>query len=128
MFAITVMAPGRSVSVDGIVDSAATDVVLPLRVAQGLGIDLTNAPIGQAKQAGGAVLTYRYAHVRLRIADSREAYEWDATVGFLNLPGRAYGLFGHAGFLDFFDTTLRGAAKEVIVLPNAAFQGRHITP
>jgi hypothetical protein len=124
MFAVTVMTPTAAKVMDGVVDSASTDVVFPLQVAQACGLDLRNAPPGQATQAGGRVLSFRYAHVRLRITDGREAYEWDAPVGVLNVPGKRYALLGHAGFLDFFDVTLRGAAKEVLVTPNASFSGR----
>jgi hypothetical protein len=124
MFGVTILSPNGPVSVDGLVDSGSTDVIFPLTTAQACGIDLTNAPVGEAQQAGGATLPFRYAHVRLRVSDGQEACEWDSIVGFLKSPKRRHALLGHAGFLDFFDVQLRGAAKETLVDPNAAFPGQ----
>jgi hypothetical protein len=123
---VTLITPSGRRFIDGLIDSASTDAVFPVHVAAQVGIDLTNAPVGQGSQAGGSALAFRYAAVRLRIADAQEAYEWDAIVGFLNSPGKPYALLGHAGFLNFFDVQLRGAAKETIVDPNAAFPGQRI--
>jgi hypothetical protein len=128
MFAITIKTSAGQRAIDGLVDSAATDVIFPPHVAQRLGVDLSSAPIGQATQAGGAVLAFRYAHVRLYLSDGRESYQWGATVGFLTSPGKPYALLGHAGFLDFFDVTLRGEAKETIVDPSIAFPGQRVRP
>ena len=114
------MAPGWA--------TAADDKVFPLQVARLLGIDLSNAPMGSAAQAGGTVLTYRYAPVHLRLSDGVEAFEWDAIVGFLDRPGMRRALLGHSGFLDFFDVLLRGEAKEAIVTPNGAFPGQKVRP
>jgi hypothetical protein len=126
VFAITLITPSGQWAIDGMVDSGATDVVFPSHVAQRAGLNLANAPLGQATQAGGTVLTFRYARARLRIADNRDVCEWDAVVGFLTSPGKPYALLGHAGFLDFFDVLLRGAAKETVVTPNAAFAGQQV--
>ena len=83
-------------------------------------------PSDRPPRTGGTVLSFRYAHVLLRLADGREAYEWPAIVGFLTSPGKHYALFGQAGFLNFFDVTFRGHDKETIIEPNAAFAGQHI--
>jgi hypothetical protein len=128
MFSITTITPAGMVTVDGLVDSGATEVVLPLRVAPLMGLGLTHAPVGQATQADGSIVTHRYAHIDLYLSDGRETYRWPAVVAFLDVPGRRYALLGHAGFLDFFDVQLRGAAKETIVDPNAAFPGQRIRP
>jgi len=60
--------------------------------------------------------------VTLRLSDGLETCEWPATVGFIDLPLR-WALLGHAGFLDFFDTELRGARREVFMTPNGRFPG-----
>ena len=76
-------------------------------------------------QAGGIPLTYRYAPVRLLLSDGRETCQWTAIVGFLDMPGKMRANLGHAGFLEFFDTMLYGARREVEIIPNAAFSGTH---
>src|SRR5205807_1552788 len=93
--------------------------------ARQLGIDLSHAPIGRSVQAGGAPLTYRYAPVRLHPSDGRETCQWDALVGFLDVPGKMRATLGHAGFLEFFDAFLYGTRREVEITPNAAFTGSH---
>ncbi len=37
-----------------------------------------------------------------------------------------YNLLGHGGFLEFFDAEFRGAAHEVILIPNASFPGTQV--
>ena len=128
MLSITAITPSGMASVDGLVDSGATEVVMPLRVVPALGLDLTNAPAGQATQADGSIVTHRYAHVELYLSDGNEAYRWPAVVAFLDVPGRHHALLGHAGFLDFFDVLLRGAAKETIIDPNSAFPSQRVHP
>ena len=45
--------------------------------------------------------------------------------GFVDLALR-WALLGHAGFLDFFDTELRGSRREVVMTPNRLFPGARI--
>ena len=93
-----------------------------LSLARKLGIDMDGAPQGAAHPVGGTVVPYRYALVTLRLSDGLETCEWQATVGFVDLPLR-WALLGHAGFLNFFDTNLRGARREVSIAANALFSG-----
>jgi hypothetical protein len=109
---------------DGCLDSASDDTLFPRFLAQTLGIDLTGAPQGEARPVSGLVIPYRYSQVTLRVTDGQEECEWAAIVGFADLPLR-WALLGHAGFLDFFDTDLRGARREVVLTPNLSFPGRH---
>lgn len=113
---------GVTYPIEGLVDSAASDVIFPLLVARRLGIDLTKAPVGESRQAGGVWLRYRYAPVQLHLSDGRETCQWGAVVGFLDVPTK-HALLGQAGFLQFFDSFLYGARREVEILPNAAFAG-----
>jgi hypothetical protein len=68
------------------------------------------------------VIPYSFAAVTLRLSDGVETCEWQATVGFVDLPLR-WALLGHAGFLDFFDIEFRGARREVALAPNPRFAG-----
>ena len=124
VFNIRISTPSAAVVRDGLLDTAADDTVFPVTFAHRLGIDLSRAPVGRGKQAGGVAVPYRYATVRLRLSDGTEAYEWQAIVGFLNAPMR-WPLLGQTGVLQFFDAMLRGARREVEILPNAAFAGTH---
>ncbi len=120
--AVQVFGPLGSRVIDGCVDCGCDDTIFSLSVARRLGIDLQGAPQGQAQSVGGPAVAYRYAAVKLQITDGVECYEWLATVGFVDLPLR-WALLGHAGFLDFFDTELRGGRREVSLVPAATFPG-----
>ena len=125
---VAVFGPFGSRLVDGCVDCGSDDTIFPMSLARKLGLDLTGAPQGESHPVGGAIVPYVYAAVTLRLSDGVETCEWQATVGFVDLPLR-WALLGHAGFLDFFDTDLRGAQREVFITPNNAFPGtRRIQP
>jgi len=111
--------------IDGCVDCGSDDTIFPLSLARKLRLDLTGAPQGESHPVGGAIVPYVYAAVTLRVSDGVETCEWQATVGFVDLPLR-WALLGHAGFLDFFDTDLRGARREVFMTPNSSFSGTHL--
>jgi len=119
---VTVVTPVQRWVHASMVDSGADDTIFPDSVATFLGIDLTNAPQGDALHVGGQSVAYRYARVGLSISDGMERYEWEAIVGFLPAPLR-YGLLGLAGFLEFFEVTLSGERKEVVIVPSATFPG-----
>jgi hypothetical protein len=107
---------------DGCLDSASNDTIFPLSLARKLGIDLDRAPQGTAHPVGGMTVPISYAVVTLRLTDGVETCQWQAIVGFVDLPLR-WALLGHAGFLDFFDTELHGARRELVINPNRQFPG-----
>ena len=109
---------------DGCLDCASDDTIFPQSLARKLGIDLSGAAQGEARPVGGLTIPYWYAPVTLRLSDGAETCEWQAIVGFVDLPLR-WALAGHAGFLNFFDTDLRGARREVFITPNTLFPGTH---
>jgi hypothetical protein len=110
---------------DGCIDSASDDTIFPLSLARRLGIDLTNAPQGSAEPVGGVKIPYSYARVQIQLTDGIESLTWQATVGFVDLKMR-WALLGHAGFLNHFDTALRGAQREVMITANTTFLGQRI--
>ncbi len=124
---VRVFGPLGSRLLDGCVDCGSDDTICPLSLARNLGLDLTGAPQGEAYPVGGTTVPYLYAEVSLRVSDGLETCEWQATVGFVDLPLR-WALLGHAGFLDFFDTDLRGAHREVLMTPDRLFPGTRLIP
>jgi hypothetical protein len=109
---------------DGCIDSATDDTIFPQHLALRLGIDLKNAPQGEARPAGHGPLPVLYSRVTLLLTDGFEICEWEAIVGFVAVHLR-WLLLGQAGFLEFFDSELLGARREVILTPNSSFQGKH---
>jgi hypothetical protein len=125
LLAVRLRSPSGSRLFDGCLDSASDDVLFPRRLAAPLGIDLVGATQGEAWPVGGVAIPYLYARVTLQVTDGREECTWEATVGFVDQPLR-WALLGHAGFLEFFDTELRGDRREAILTPNPSFPGRHV--
>lgn len=124
--AARITGPAGTALRDGLLDTGADDTIFPEKVAATLGIDLISAPRYTVNLAGRGPVICRYATVLLRITDAvQETYEWPALVGFIPTPLQN-ALLGHAGFLEFFDTTFLGADRQVVITPNRAFPGRRI--
>ncbi len=119
---VTVIGPSDSRLRDGILDSGADDTVFPESLAAVIGVDLTNAPTRQFSTAAGSAHPVRYAQVTLRLFDGVERREWSAWVGF-SPARRKQALLGIAGFLQFFDTNLRGAAEVAELTVNSLYPG-----
>jgi predicted aspartyl protease len=119
---VAVIGPANTSAVDGHLDTGADDTVFSERLAARIGIDLTNAPLGQATTATLANAPVRYAQVTLRVTDGKEQREWPAWVGFT--PARLHSpLLGFAGFLQFFTATFRGDREEVELTINSFYPG-----
>jgi hypothetical protein len=125
LVAIEVRGPTGTRSLTATADSGADDTLLPAHLAPRLGIDVAQAPEGEAGTVGGPPISYRYATVRLRLSDGYEECEWDAIVGFVTAPMR-WAILGYAGALQYFDLHLLGLRREAVITPNASFSGRHV--
>jgi hypothetical protein len=112
---LTVIGPNGQWSPYVKVDTSADDVVFPLNAAARLGIDLCGAPQLSAGGVGGSSAVIQYAPVILVLTDNIRTYRWRATVGFTAAPLK-FPLFGIAGGLEFFRTTLDGSRKEVEIV------------
>jgi hypothetical protein len=119
---VTLIGPGNSNLVEGLLDSGAEDTVFPEYLAARVGLDLTNAPTGSATGVGGPPIPLRYAEVSLRIAGAQELREWRAWVGFTTVALRRP-LLGFAGFLQFFTATFHGDLEEVELTINSLYPG-----
>ncbi len=106
---------------EGRLDTGSDDTVLPERLAGLIGVDLSNAPIGQSRTANMASVTVRYAQITLRMTDGVERREWPAWVGFT--PAIHRPLLGFAGFLQFFTAAFRGDREEVELTVNSLYPG-----
>lgn len=119
---VSVIGPRKTVPLEGLLDTGADDTVFPQDLANVIGIDLTNAPIGQLTKATLTNASIRYAQVLLRITDGKEQREWPAWVGFTPVKLLSP-LLGFAGFIQFFTATFRGDREEVELTVNSLYPG-----
>lgn len=119
---ISLIGPGGTFVAEVMLDTAADDTVFSENAAAKIGIDLTNAPTGEASGVGGAPVVVRYAAAELRLTDGQEFRRWPAWVAFtaahLKQP-----LLGFAGCLQFFGAFFRGDREEVELEVNALYPG-----
>jgi hypothetical protein len=100
------------------VDSGADDVVFPIRLAPSLGVDLSGGPQRHAGGIGApSPVGLLYAPVILELSDQIETCRWRATVAFAQTRHMRLPLFGIAGGLEHFLTTLNFYASEIIMVP-----------
>lgn len=105
---------------DAQLDSAADDTVFPLRFATRVGIDLANAPIGEASGMTGGPVPLLYTQVELQLSDGIEVRRWPAWVGFGPI---ARPLLGFAGCLQFFTAIFEGDHERVEMTVNRLYPG-----
>jgi hypothetical protein len=124
--AVRITGPGGNALRDGLLDSGAEDTVFPESVAPLIGLDLSQAPQYTVGLAGRGPMVCRFAQVTLWLTDGvSQAFEWETIVAFVPvMPFMP--LLGQAGTLEYFDVTLRGADREMEILPNRNFAGRQI--
>jgi hypothetical protein len=114
--------PATTLLQTALLDTGADDTVFPDWVAVYLGIDLTQAPTGNAAGVSGGPTLVRYAEVTLRLADNQERREWKAWVGFTAARLRSP-LLGYAGCLQYFTATFFGDREEVELTVNGSYPG-----
>ncbi len=95
-----------------LVDPGSDDVVFPVGVAMGIGIDLSGAIKGSSQGVGGTVVPVLYAPSIMRLSDGFEVHRWRAVVAYTQ-AGLRFSLFGIAGGLEHFRTTLDLARREI---------------
>jgi hypothetical protein len=119
---VSVIGPAETTIQTAHLDPGSDDCVFSSHLAAKIGIDLTNAPEGEAAGVGQAPVALRYAQVTLRVVNGSERCEWPAWVAFADTPLNRP-LLGFAGFLQFFTATFHGDQEEVELTVNSRFPG-----
>ncbi|MGH7199206.1 MAG: hypothetical protein ACREJB_01285 [Planctomycetaceae bacterium] len=91
--------------------------MLPAILAGRLRVSLESGA-GVSSGVGGK-LAIRFGTVQFEVSDDIEACSWSARVAFAQSNAQA--VFGQRGFLEYFDTTFRGADHLIVMDPNSAF-------
>lgn len=119
---ITVVGPTGSATYSGLVDTGSDTTILPLAVAQDLGIQVAPAPGPPATVFGGHQVQLLVGEVTLQIQDEKtnETVRWRDIVSFFDTQGREDEILilGHSGFLDYFTATFDGKAGSLTLVAN----------
>lgn len=97
-------------SLFGLVDTGSDTTLLPLFVAERIGVN-PEPETGRYQAVGGQVVTVSYGVVELQIEDETGSLAWSARVAFLD--NRTTALLGQSGFLERFDATFRGVDRQL---------------
>ena len=119
---VTLVGPAGAQADQAMLDSGADDTVFPEQVAHKLGIDLQQAPVGEAAGVTGTPLPVRYAQATLRLTDGKEFRTWPAWIGFTPIALRQP-LLGFAGVLQYFTTTIQGDMETFEMTINRLYPG-----
>ncbi len=122
VISVTLVGPQTTIAQDALLDTGSDDTVFPESIAQRIGIDLSNAPLGSITGLPQGSIPVRYTRVTLRIADNQERREWEAWVGFTPALIRSPAL-GFTGFLQYFAATFHGDREEVELTVNGQYSG-----
>jgi hypothetical protein len=120
--AVSLIGPAGTIVETAHLDSAADDCVFPSSLAVKIGVDLVNAPEGEAAGVGKTPVALRYAQVKMRLVSGQEWCEWPAWVAFTDAPLNRP-LLGFAGFLQFFTATFHGDREAVELAVNGLYPG-----
>lgn len=108
---------GRLVAIQAIVDTGADEVLLPGKLLKHLGFTAGVGATGGTTGIGGRnPVVYHPVRLEIRIAPN-DRVAWHATVGFTTLPHNI-ALFGVAGGLEFFHTTLNVIDSQLGLFPH----------
>ena len=117
---IRILGPKSEARWDALVDTGADETILPLSLADLLGVELDQEVTSQAVGISGDKLTIYYGDVDFQIATESEIVTWRTTVGFVEFGSSEDEviILGHGGCLDFFTAIFNGEQAELDLIPN----------
>lgn len=112
-----------SKSVLALVDTGADERVLPLSLAERIGVAVDDSHAMQAAGVGGQLIDLLPGAVELEITNGSESYKWRSFVGFARFqdPEDECAILGHVGALEYFTATFDGEVHRLSLVPNSTF-------
>ena len=106
-----------------LVDTGADESVLPLSLAESIGVAIDDANTLQAAGVGGHLIDLLPGSVELEVTNGSESYKWRTVVGFARFeePDDECAILGHVGALEYFTATFDGESHQLSLAPNATF-------
>ncbi|MDA0835211.1 MAG: hypothetical protein O3A29_18200 [Planctomycetota bacterium] len=118
---IHVIGPKSEARFDALVDTGADETLLPLMLADLLGVELDHNSTSKAVGISGDSMTVYYGDVQFEIDDGDESAKWTTTVGFVDFSpsDEKFMILGHGGCLDYFTAIFDGENAELELIPNS---------
>jgi hypothetical protein len=120
----TLVGPVGALDFFGLLDTGADETYITRRMAERLGIKVSDTATHVIDSAGGEV-AISYGEAMIEVTDGVETHRWRASIGVTDQDW-AEAILGHSGFQTYFDVLFRGEQREVVLtrtqaaLPNAA--------
>ncbi len=117
---VTMIGPARTRTLLGLVDTGSDHTIVPMSVADNLGLDVNEFAITTANVFGGQSVRLQSGEVVLRLEADGATVTWPTLVSFFDFPSEADEtiILGHAGFLEFFTSTFDGELESLTLVPN----------
>lgn len=121
MVTVRITGPKADARWDALVDTGADETLLPLSLADPLGIELDQEATSQAAGISGDRLTIYYGDVEFEIVAENDMVSWRSTVGFVDFGSveDEVIVLGHGGCLDYFVATFDGEKAELELTRNS---------
>ena len=117
---VTILGPGGSLTLIGLVDTGSDNTIFPKSVADLLQI-ATESESGPAANAfGGQRIQLLAGDATLQLEADEVTCSWKTVTCFFKFdsPEDETVILGHAGFLDFFTATFDGKFGTLMLMPN----------
>lgn len=118
---IGIAGPQAAARWDALVDTGADETLLPLSLAELLGVELDETATSQAAGISGDKLTIYYGEVEFQLGAVDAEVVWRTLVGFVDFgsPEEEVVILGHGGCLDYFTAVFDGELAELELTPNS---------
>lgn len=93
----------KSILYDALIDTGADETLLPMRLAEELGVSLTPELMGQSASFIGEPIETRFGEIEMEISDGLHFARWKTVVSFADFGAAKdpIAILGHGGFLDY---------------------------
>ena len=119
---IRVAGPKSQARWDALADTGADETLLPLAMADLLGVELDDEVTSLAAGISGDRLTIHYGDVEFQIAGDDDVVSWKTLVGFVEFGSSEDEVIvlGQGGCLDYFSARFDGENAELDLVPNSS--------